>query len=164
MIVTFRIDERLIHGQVIATWLNSLGVTHLVVANDEAAVNQKQQQILKLAVPTKVKCLIKSIDDVKRVLKDPRCEKMRIMLIVGKPEDAVPLLEEIKNINEVNFANYGSITKANIPDKLVISTMVSLDNDDINSLNKIIEFGKPVFTQKTPVEQKKYLKKIEKGN
>ena len=117
MIVTFRIDERLIHGQVIATWLNSLGVTHLIVANDEAAGNQMQQQLLKMAVPAKVKCLIKSVDDVKRILKDPRCEKMRIMLIVGKPEDAIPLLEDVKEIGEVNLANYGSITKPDVPDK-----------------------------------------------
>ena len=164
MIVTFRIDERLIHGQVIATWLNSLGVTHLIVANDEAAGNQMQQQLLKMAVPAKVKCLIKSVDDVKRILKDPRCEKMRIMLIVGKPEDAIPLLEDVKEIGEVNLANYGSITKPDVPDKLVISPMVCLDDSDIEVVNRIIEFGKSVFTQKTPVEQKKNLKKIEKGN
>ena len=35
MIETFRIDERLIHGQVIATWLKTLGITHLIVANDD---------------------------------------------------------------------------------------------------------------------------------
>ena len=42
--------------------------------------------------------------------------------------------------------------------------MVCLDDSDIEVVNRIIEFGKPVFTQKTPVEQKKNLKKIEKGN
>ena len=35
MIKAFRIDERLIHGQVIATWLKTLGTTHLIVADDE---------------------------------------------------------------------------------------------------------------------------------
>ncbi|MGN1344555.1 MAG: PTS sugar transporter subunit IIB [Traorella sp.] len=164
MIVTFRIDERLIHGQVIATWLNTLRITHLIVANDEAAGNQLQQQMLKLAVPAKVKCLIKGIKDVERILKDPRCETMRIMLIVGKPQDAIELLKNVSEINEVNLANYGSITKPDVPNKLTISPMVSLDSDDIEAVNEIIAFGKPVFTQKTPVEQKKVLKKIEKGN
>lgn len=160
MIITFRIDERLIHGQVIATWLNSLGVTHLVVANDEAAKNEKQQKMLKLAVPSRVKCLIKGVDDVIKILKDPRCSSMRIMLIVGNPFDAEKLLENVSEITEVNLANYGSITKPNVKDKLVISPMVSLDHEDILAVNKIIDFGKPVFTQKTPVEQKKILKKL----
>lgn len=160
MIATFRIDERLIHGQVIATWLNSLGVTHLVVANDDAAKNDKQQKILKLAVPSHVKCLIKGVDDVVRVLKDPRCASMRIMLIAGNPFDAVKLLESVPDITEVNLANYGSITKPDIKDKFVVSPMVSLDQEDIQAVNKIIDFGKPLFTQKTPVEQKKMLKKM----
>ena len=83
MIATFRIDERLIHGQVIATWLKTLGITHLIVANDECANNPKQQAVLKMAVPSNVKCLIKGVDDVIRILKDPRCDKMTIMLICG---------------------------------------------------------------------------------
>ena len=133
-------------------------MTHLVVANDEAAKNEKQQKMLKLAVPSRVKCLIKGVDDVIKILKDPRCSSMRIMLIVGNPFDAVKLLENVSEITEVNLANYGSITKPNVKDKLVISPMVSLDHEDILAVNKIIDFGKPVFTQKTPVEQKKILK------
>ena len=160
MITTFRIDERLIHGQVIATWLNSLGVTHLIVANDEASQSVTQQKLLKLAVPSNVKCLIKNVSDVISVLKDPRCSKMRIMLIVGNPFDAVKLLEAVPEIAEINLANYGSITKPDVKDKLVISPMVSLDQEDIQAVNQLIDFGKPLFTQKTPVEPKKMLKKM----
>ncbi len=57
MIVGFRIDDRLIHGQVIATWLKTLGVTHLIVASDEVAADPKRQQILKVILPQNVKCL-----------------------------------------------------------------------------------------------------------
>ena len=160
MIATFRIDERLIHGQVIATWLKSLGITHLIVANDKAASDETQQKMLKLAVPNNVKCLIKGVADVQRILADPRCEKMKIMLVVGSPEDAIPMLENVPQITEVNLANYGSITKPDVKDKLVVSPMVNLDKEDIENVNKIIDFGKPVFTQKTPVEQKKVLKRI----
>lgn len=160
MIVTFRIDERLIHGQIIATWLKSLNVSHLIVANNDAANNPMQQKMLKLAVPSSVKCLIKGVDDVARILKDHRCEHMRIMLIAGNPKDALSLLENVPEITEVNLANYGSITKPDVPDKITLSPMVSLDKEDIGFVNKIIEIGKPVFTQKTPVEQKKALKRI----
>ena len=160
MIATFRIDERLIHGQVIATWLNSLGITHLIVADDKCAANESQQAILKLAVPKGIKCLIKSVDDVVRILQDPRCQKMKIMLICGNPDDAYKLLSNVPEISEVNLANYGTITKPEVKNKVSVSPMVYLDEQDIVAVNKIIDFGKPVFTQKTPVEQKKVLKKI----
>ena len=55
MIKAFRIDERLIHGQVIATWLKTLGTTHLIVADDEAAGDEMRQRTLKLALPANVK-------------------------------------------------------------------------------------------------------------
>lgn len=160
MIATFRIDERLIHGQVIATWLKTLGITHLIVANDECANNPKQQAVLKMAVPSNVKCLIKGVDDVIRILKDPRCDKMTIMLICGNPKDANVLLANVKGITEINLANYGSITKPDVPNKLNVSPMVYLDDDDVIEVNKLIESQIPVFVQKTPVEVKKVLKKL----
>ena len=82
------------------------------------------------------------------------------MLIVGNPFDAVKLLEAVPEIAEINLANYGSITKPDVKDKLVISPMVSLDQEDIQTVNQLIDFGKPLFTQKTPVEPKKMLKKM----
>lgn len=160
MITLFRIDERLIHGQVIATWLKTAGISHLVVANDDAAHNGLQQKALKLAVPNTVKCLIKGIPESIQIVNDPRCEKMRIMLIVGSPQDALKLIDKVPEITEVNLANYGSITKPDVPNKLAVSNMVYLDQDDIAAVNELVAFGKPVFTQKTPSEIKKVINKL----
>ena len=82
------------------------------------------------------------------------------MLIVGNPEDALKMLEGVSEIKDVNLANYGSITKPNVPNKLSVSPMVYLDPSDVEVVNKLIDFGKQVFTQKTPVEQRKVIKKL----
>ena len=39
MIKLFRIDERLIHGQIAIKWSRHTGVDSIVVANDHAAAN-----------------------------------------------------------------------------------------------------------------------------
>lgn len=160
MIVGFRIDERLIHGQVIATWLKTLGVTHLIVASDEVAADPKRQQILKVVLPQNVKCLIKSVNDVIRVLKDPRCDSMRILLITGNPQDACQIAKEIPVLKEVNLANYGSITKPDVKDKISISPMVYLDQEDVKAANELINLGLKVYTQKTPSDPVKSIAKI----
>lgn len=157
MISLFRIDERLIHGQVIATWLKSAGITHLVVANDGAANNELQRKALKLAVPNTVKCLIKGIPESIEIVNDPRCESMRIMLITGSPQDACRVVPHVPGISEINLANYGSITKPDVPDKRSVSNMVYLDGDDIVAVNELVASGKPVFTQKTPSDIKKQI-------
>jgi len=160
MIVAFRVDERLIHGQIIATWLKTLGVTHLIVANDEVAHDIPRQTALKIVLPQDIKCLIKSVEEVVTVLKDPRCESMKILLIVGNPQDAFRIAQEIPSIDEVNLANYGSITKPEIKDKVSVSRMVYLDQDDVEATNQLINLGLTVFTQKTPSDRSKIITKI----
>ena len=50
----FRIDNRLVHGQVIEGWLPYLNAGHLIVANDALALDELQQQIMRLAIPGRV--------------------------------------------------------------------------------------------------------------
>jgi PTS system mannose-specific IIB component len=51
----FRVDNRLIHGQVIESWLPYLGASRLVVCSPALAGDLLQQQIMQLAVPSRVK-------------------------------------------------------------------------------------------------------------
>lgn len=91
MIKAVRIDERLIHGQVAMTWTKSLNLTGLVVASDEAATNDIQKMTLKMAAPSNVKVIIKTVDDAIHLLKDPRAKDMRLMVLVPNVKDAVKL-------------------------------------------------------------------------
>ena len=50
----FRVDNRLVHGQVIEAWLPYTGARHLIVANDELAADALRQQIIELAVPQRI--------------------------------------------------------------------------------------------------------------
>lgn len=161
MIKAFRIDERLIHGQVIATWLKTLGITHLIVANDEVARDEMRQKTLKMVLPQGMKCLIKSVEETIRVLQDPRCQQMKIMLVAGTPQDGCRLLKSVMEISEVNLANYGSITKPDIKNKITVSNMVYLDESDRIAVNQMIASGKSVFTQKTPSDLKKVINRID---
>ncbi|MFW6694792.1 PTS system mannose/fructose/N-acetylgalactosamine-transporter subunit IIB [Streptomyces sp. MAR4 CNX-425] len=49
-----RVDDRLIHGQVAVGWTRSLGVDHIVVADDKVAGDAMQKTLMKMAAPTGV--------------------------------------------------------------------------------------------------------------
>lgn len=64
----FRVDNRLVHGQVIEAWLPYTGARYLIVANDELADNALRQQILSLAVPQRVKLSFVSVSGLPALL------------------------------------------------------------------------------------------------
>ena len=64
----FRVDNRLVHGQVIEAWLPYTGARHLVVANDELAADIMRQQIIELAVPHRIMTHFISVNDLAATL------------------------------------------------------------------------------------------------
>ncbi len=59
-----RIDNRLVHGQIIETWLPYTHAKHIIVVNDAVARDDLQQQIMSLAIPQSVSCSFCSVDDL----------------------------------------------------------------------------------------------------
>ena len=102
MIKLFRIDERLIHGQIAIKWSRHTGVDSIVVANDNAASNVMIQKSLKMAAPPGVKTVIKTIDDAVKTLNDPRCEPLKVLVLVNNPEDAVEMVTQVSGVPFVN--------------------------------------------------------------
>lgn len=108
MIIQLRIDDRLIHGQVALVWSKELGTPGILVANDQAAVNNTVKMTLKMACPPGIKLIVKSVDGAVGVIQDPRAEKMRIFALTRNVKDALKLVKSCKeNICEVNLANAG---------------------------------------------------------
>ena len=50
-VVLYRIDERLIHGQVVMGWGPQLEVEHYVVVDDELAESEWEQDLYRLGLP-----------------------------------------------------------------------------------------------------------------
>ena len=59
----FRIDDRLIHGQIVTKWIKDASAKMIMVVDDKAAGDKTQQMILKFAVPSGIKLEILSKED-----------------------------------------------------------------------------------------------------
>lgn len=51
MIALVRVDNRLVHGQVLEAWVPRLGVDRIVIADDDAAASPLAQAAMTLALP-----------------------------------------------------------------------------------------------------------------
>lgn len=163
MIKMLRIDERLVHGQVAIAWTRVLGITHIVLINNDVINNEMQKMTLKMAVPAGVKFAMKDIKRGIELLNDPRTEKMKIMVIVSNPLDALTVAENVKGIELINIGNYGLFPSNKGKPKKELTTCVRVDEDEIEILKKISKLGIPFEAQLTPDSMKKDVNRLLKG-
>lgn len=103
-ILMTRIDNRLVHGQVGVTWTNTLGANLVVVANDEAAVDPVQQNLMDMVVAegvqTRYFTLQKTIDVIHKA-----ADRQKIFLVCKTPQDVLTLVRGGVPIRFVNVGN-----------------------------------------------------------
>ncbi len=69
-ITVMRIDDRLIHGQIVTKWIDYANAKKIIVADDKAAGDPMQQMLLKLAVPSGVKLEILTKADALKMIQE----------------------------------------------------------------------------------------------
>lgn len=155
MPTTLRVDERLIHGQIAMVWSRELNLDGILVANDEVAENETQQMALKMAVPSGVNVLIRSVDEVVTILKDKRAKKKNLLVLVRTIQDAYRLAERVKNMSYINVGNVGKSVEG---DKKTLTQFVMLTESELVSLEKLVKIYPETALQNVPSDKKELAK------
>lgn len=153
MIKLLRIDERLVHGQVAVSWTKYLQVNRIIVADDEASLNETQKIAMQMAIPSGTKLSVVPLEKAISLLNDSRAAKLSIFVIVANPKMALGLLESVKDIPKVNFGNYGRMNESSIESKKKLASSFYCDDTDIEIINKILTYKIPVNYQTVPSEK-----------
>lgn len=101
----FRVDNRLVHGQVVEAWLPYLQSRYVVVANDAVYQDSLRQQIIKLALPSRIVPFFTSIDEIHLVFKKLDAEKNDILCLVESCQDAQKIVQQGIDIATINIGN-----------------------------------------------------------
>lgn len=145
-ILLVRIDNRLIHGQVGITWVNHLRANLILVANDKAANDTVQQNLMEMVVPdsiaTRFFTLQKTIDVIHKA-----SESQHIFIVCKTPQDVLKLVEGGVPIKKVNVGNM-HFSKG----KTQISSTVSIDEDDKDTFRKLKSMGVQLEIRRVPDE------------
>lgn len=81
-IVLFRVDERLIHGQVVVGWGEHLHIDRIVVVDDELAASAWEQELYCLGVPPSVDALFVDVEEARRSYPTWRSDTRRLVVLV----------------------------------------------------------------------------------
>lgn len=144
-----RIDNRLIHGQIIETWLPYTGAQRVVVANDELAHDELQQEIMSLAIPQTVESLFVDVDALPRAMDG--CSN-------GGDEGAIILFSNCSDAKRAFDTGFG-FTLLNVgnvhysPGKRQVSPSVALSDEDESCLRHLLRKGVELDFRCVPNDQ-----------
>ena len=155
MVLLARIDDRLIHGQVVEGWVNFLKATCILVADDKVAANPRQRSILELSAPEGVKVVIGSVDEICATLRSSSFDRERAILLFSNPSDALRFLRSGVSCPAVNIGGMHFV-----PGKRKILDVLAVDEDDLAALREILRRGVKVEIQTVPTEKAQPLEKM----
>lgn len=144
-ILLARIDNRLIHGQIVCLWAGAVGANLIVVADDETAENEIEKSVMKMAASslgfdTRFFTIQKTIDII-----DQASDDQHILLICQTPKDLRRVIEGGVKIKEVDIGNlYYDEGEEKLTDK------VSVSKEDVKDLNFIKKHVDKIYIQDTP--------------
>jgi mannose/fructose/sorbose-specific phosphotransferase system IIB component len=144
-----RIDDRLVHGQVVAGWVKAIKANHIMVVNDKVAQDQMQRVLLSMAVPGNLKLSVMSIAEAAAVLKAGIPDNDRLIILLNSPADALALVEKAVPVKSINV---GGIHYCE--GKKQILKAVCVDMVDIEALYQLERLGIELEGRIVPTDER----------
>ena len=146
-LVLARVDCRLVHGQVVETWVPHVKANSLIVANDDLAANSMLRSVMELAVPVGIRVRFCRLEQAAAVLAEADRAGERSILLVSNATDAVRILKDGARFSLVNIGNLHFAEG-----KVQISPSVFFAPEDFEALRWFQSHGVSVCVRGTPFE------------
>jgi len=141
----YRVDDRLIHGQVVVGWGQPLNVRFLVLADDEVASSDWEQELYRLGVPPEVDVHFETVDQVAERFDQYANDSRRGILLTKDIETMERLAQRIPAIKCINIG--GLHYRAGRVQKL---RYVFLASDEEAALRTLATRGITITAQDVP--------------
>ncbi|MBO4555172.1 MAG: PTS sugar transporter subunit IIB [Elusimicrobiales bacterium] len=103
MLVFFRVDDRLVHGQVVEGWIPAMEIQSVVVISDEMAGDELRQNMMRFATPAGIHIQIVSVNDAPEVLRKIEKNDLRTMAVMPGLDEAVKIMKAGIKIPSLNL-------------------------------------------------------------
>lgn len=155
----YRIDDRLIHGQVVVGWGQPHNIRFLVLVDDLVASSDWEKELYRMAVPPEMEIYFadvsSAIRDHARYAGDPRPG----ILITG---DIASMLRLVKGVKAIGSVNLGGIHhRAGRAEKV---RYVFLTTDEEDQLRALEASGVEVTAQDVPSARARPLSEVLDGD
>ncbi len=140
----YRVDDRLIHGQVVVGWGQPLDIEFIVLVDDAVATSEWEQELYRMGVPPEMDVYFHSADSAIAALAQYRADRRRGILVTGDISTMASLVDRAA-VTEVNIGGIHSR-----PGRVQRMRYVFLSPDEEEQLRAMEARGVTVTAQDVP--------------
>lgn len=148
-IVEVRIDDRLIHGQVVGYWVPQYKVQRILIVDNEIVNDQARKTALKLGCPPGVKVSIFDSKKASEKLKRNIDKGIRVLILARDPKPLLEMVQDGYPIKAITVGNMSSKEGAKALKKTVFVTPTERQD-----FKKLSDEGVRLYLQMTPSDSK----------
>jgi len=141
----YRVDDRLIHGQVVVGWGQPLNVSFIVLVDDEVRSSDWEQDLYRMGVPPSIEVRFASVEEAAQELSAWEADPRVGILLVGDIDTAVALAERAPQVRRLNIG--GVHHRTGRTERL---RFVYLTDDEARKLRALAARGVDVTAQDVP--------------
>ncbi|MGD0018504.1 MAG: PTS sugar transporter subunit IIB [Candidatus Limnocylindrales bacterium] len=137
-----RIDDRLIHGQVVAGWLRALGAERIVIVDEATARDEFLREVLALAAPQGVPVEVCGLADGAARLIALAATPEPVIVLARMPRTVLALRHAGVPIEVVDLGGMGAG-----PGRRRLHKTISVSPEEIRELRELEQMGTRVEVQ-----------------
>lgn len=153
--INVRIDDRLIHGQVVTQWVNVFKADQIVVIDSNVADDKIQKKILKFAAPPNVKVNVYSVDKAVENWEKNKFGNQNVFVLFKNVKFIKECREKGLCFNEISIGQM-----AVTGDRKPIHRQVGFSKEEAKILYELKNQGVDLYFQMVPYDKKSSLEMI----
>ena len=144
-----RIDDRLIHGQIVTAWAKNIQAEKIWIVDDGVTKDDFVKGIMHMVAPGDRELIITGLADMPSMAEKLDSELGNTLILVKFPYVAKEIFKAGIKLNELNIGGIGAS-----PERQKLFKNISASEAEKQTLKEIQDMGINVFFQVTPDEKR----------
>jgi PTS system mannose-specific IIB component len=134
-----RVDDRLIHGQVVAIWLKALGARRILIVDDRTARDEFLREVITLSAPPGVPVEVHDLERGTQRVREASADAEPAFVLVRSPITALRLREAGIEFPLLNVGGIGAG-----PGRKPLYRNISASPDELEAMRQLERLGTQV--------------------
>jgi PTS system mannose-specific IIB component len=156
-----RIDDRLIHGQIVVSWAGTLNIKEIIVIDDATAANPMLKQIMLMGVPKSIKSSIVSIEESNPLLQNEVSHNR--LIILRSPIDLPKIIPSVETLDTLYLGNIQKNSESIYNLSSGGGGVLFFSQKEIDVLDELHQDGVNIILQMVPQSSKRTWEQAKKN-